>query len=569
MLGEGWLRGPTGQSLGRNQPITMANDPQAKSDMNVEQLTCRVPLDHNGSDGRLFGNRHTPSVGRARPSRSATLRRAFCLWAAAMLAGVSALGSNSSSASYGVIVAWDPNPELEVQGYQLSVGSCAGVYTNCIDTGKATQVAIFGFPKGSPRTFVAKAYAAGGLQSPPSQELATTTQRLLVVDSTAGVANLGQTSVANGYSTGLNLDIDWAANPSSNAVVYRLYYGLSSGSLTESVELGDATRVTLVGLKAGTDYYFSARAYDANNAESALPTSAAYKTPTSLVAEVPRMSLSGAWPAFPPQLATQNPPMPPLPPPPPTTTSGGIIVAGSGSGTSSSTTSGSGTAVVNQPGDVESALVGMPPRVVMNRSTGRPSLTIVGTVGASYEIQVLSNGLGSMKWTTITNLAITTRLSSVSDEGVPEVLTRAFRPGSLSYEIPEVHAGPGKFYRVVMKDSYPLLADRNLRAAGVPTRLVAVRLPGIDAHVVCYVPQLSVAIDFANDRQVARILPCGADLRQIADKVAGGLSMNWTSASEFTYAQGASSVVATVVKTDGLEDQSVPVRAGNRIKIDF
>lgn len=547
----------------------MANDQQADPDMKVEQRTCRASLSSSYPRPieRSVSPRTARWVGCLLPQQLGFSRNALGLMLAALLGSSPAWGSRP--ASYGVIVAWDANPEPEVQGYQLSVGGCSGVYTNCIDTGKATQVAVFGFGKDSARTFVAKAYAAGGLQSPPSTELATTARRLLAVDSTAGASSLGQTSVADGFSTGLSLDIDWIANPSSNTVAYRLFYGLAGSATTESVDLGVETRVTLVGLKAGTDYFFSARAYDVNNAESVLPTSAAYKTSASLVAGVPRLSLSGDWPAFPPQLATQNPPLPPLPPPPPPTTSGSIIVAGSGTGTGTTSTTGSGTTVSNSSGDVESALVGMPPRVVMNRSTGRPSLTIVGTVGAGYEIQVLSNGLGSMKWTTITNLAIASRLSSVSDDGVPEILTRAFRPGSLSYEIPEIFAGPGKFYRVVMKESYPLLADRNLRAAGMVTRLVAVRLPGIDAHVVCYVPQLSVAIDFASDRQAARILSCGGDLREIADKVAGGLSMNWTSASEFTYAQGASTVVATVVKTDGLEDQSVPVRAGNRIKIDF
>ena len=56
----------------------------------------------------------------------------------------------------------------------------------------------------------------------------------------------------------------------SDLAGYRIYYGTSSGSYTESVTISDpsATTYTLQNLSAST-YYFVLRAYDTTNAESA------------------------------------------------------------------------------------------------------------------------------------------------------------------------------------------------------------------------------------------------------------------------------------------------------------
>jgi len=99
-------------------------------------------------------------------------------------------------------------------------------------------------------------------------------------------------------------------------------------------------------------------------------------------------------------------------------------------------------------------------------------------------------------------------------------------------------------------DDYSLLADKVLRKHGFTTKLVAVRMPGLLTHVVCYVVEEKVYLDFNNRVYLSRTERSDADLRTIAQKVARSFEANWTSVSEFTYQDGAKRLVQTVAKTD-------------------
>jgi hypothetical protein len=117
-------------------------------------------------------------------------------------------------------------------------------------------------------------------------------------------------------------------------------------------------------------------------------------------------------------------------------------------------------------------------------------------------------------------------------------------------------------------DDYAILADTVLRPKGYETRLIHVRMPGMVAHVVCYVTQEKGYLDFNNRVYLNRIARSGPSIREIATKVARSLSANWTSASEFTYTQGLKRIVATVVKTDPPENDPVPGKPGGKVKSD-
>ncbi|MEW6303401.1 MAG: transglutaminase domain-containing protein [Verrucomicrobiota bacterium] len=123
-------------------------------------------------------------------------------------------------------------------------------------------------------------------------------------------------------------------------------------------------------------------------------------------------------------------------------------------------------------------------------------------------------------------------------------------------------------------DDYAVLADVVLRKHGYTTKLVAVRMPGLVAHAVCYVLQEREYLDFNNRVYLSRTVKCDPELDQIARKVAKSFDANWTSVSEFTYTNGVKYLVRTVAKTDQYarpEEAAPPAEkpAKPKIVIDF
>jgi soluble cytochrome b562 len=122
-------------------------------------------------------------------------------------------------------------------------------------------------------------------------------------------------------------------------------------------------------------------------------------------------------------------------------------------------------------------------------------------------------------------------------------------------------------------DDYAILADTVLRKHGFKTRLISVRMPGLLTHVVCYVEEDKLYLDFNNRVYLSRTQKSDPDLREIAKKVAKSFEANWTSVSEFTYRDGAKELIKTVSKTDAYGEVEEPkkenVAPAKRIVIDF
>ncbi|MCP4254348.1 MAG: fibronectin type III domain-containing protein [Candidatus Scalindua sp.] len=62
--------------------------------------------------------------------------------------------------------------------------------------------------------------------------------------------------------------LTWDANTESDLSGYRLYYGTSSGSYSNNIDVGNKTSHSLFGLKSGQTYYIVTRAYDSSGNES-------------------------------------------------------------------------------------------------------------------------------------------------------------------------------------------------------------------------------------------------------------------------------------------------------------
>ncbi len=99
-------------------------------------------------------------------------------------------------------------------------------------------------------------------------------------------------------------------------------------------------------------------------------------------------------------------------------------------------------------------------------------------------------------------------------------------------------------------DDYAVVADLVLPRHGLTTRLVHVRLAGLVAHVVCFVMEDRLYLDYNNRVYLVKTEKSAPNLREVAGKVAKSFSANWTSASEFTYSNGVKRVVRTVAKVD-------------------
>jgi hypothetical protein len=102
-------------------------------------------------------------------------------------------------------------------------------------------------------------------------------------------------------------------------------------------------------------------------------------------------------------------------------------------------------------------------------------------------------------------------------------------------------------------DDYAVLADFVLKKHGLDTRLVHVRLAGRVAHAVCYVTENRAYLDYNNRKFFLTLARSGADLRDIATRVAASLSANWTTASEFTYSYATHRkiMISTLAQTGG------------------
>ena len=70
-----------------------------------------------------------------------------------------------------VTVAWDPNPEPTVAGYNMYYGTSSGRYTNSVDVGSATRCTISALQEGVTYYLAVTAYDSAGNQSGYSDEI--------------------------------------------------------------------------------------------------------------------------------------------------------------------------------------------------------------------------------------------------------------------------------------------------------------------------------------------------------------------------------------------------------------
>lgn len=343
-------------------------------------------------------------------------------------------------------------------------------------------------------------------------------------------------------------DITLAWNPASggNITNYMVYWGTASGVYLFGAPAGTQTSLNVTGLAPGAVYYFAVNAVANDGTESAYSNEVIYTNGAGSM-------------------------MPPLPG---GTNAGGTNFAGGGTGGSSGSGGsggGAGSGFVsgtNTPGEI--SVMGVPPVLGLSfNASHHPVLNVTGVLGATFVLQSSSNASGQSAWNILTNLTMT-NATGPTNQNSTSIVNLAFAPAAQTYEVVDTAPPTGEFFQVMMPYDYMVLAGANLSGQGYPSRLVLVRMPGVSADDVCYVAAQSSFLFFDATNGAFAVQSSQGTIRQIATTLSTSLGQNWTSASEFTYSNGVSSILATVVETEpSSSDPVVAAASAPSIQIDF
>jgi hypothetical protein len=158
--------------------------------------------------------------------------------ASAALLSLIALSASASA----LTLQWDPNPETNIDHYQLSYGTSSGSYTNNVPAGANTSVAVTGLNEGTTYYFVVTAFNTSGQQSAPSAEISylvpatipPPTQTFNSWTSSAGLSGAAADPLATPHNDGVPNLLKYAFNLDGSGPDTRV---LTAGSGTEGLPL--------------------------------------------------------------------------------------------------------------------------------------------------------------------------------------------------------------------------------------------------------------------------------------------------------------------------------------------
>jgi hypothetical protein len=100
-------------------------------------------------------------------------------------------------------------------------------------------------------------------------------RRVNAIIATIFIALIGASSIVYAQTPRLQ----WDASPSANVAGYIVYYGVTSGALANSVDVGNSTQWVLDGLEPGLTYYFNVKAYNTSGLLSSPAVQVSYDVP--------------------------------------------------------------------------------------------------------------------------------------------------------------------------------------------------------------------------------------------------------------------------------------------------
>lgn len=140
-------------------------------------------------------------------------------------------------------------------GYKVKYGTSSGSYGSPVDVSNVTSYQVTGLTNGTPYYFVVTAYNAGG-ESSVSNEISVTPQ-----NPAPSAPALNSVTPGDQAAT-----LSWGAV--SGATSYKVKYGTSTGTYTQTITAGNVTSYQVINLTNATIYYFVVTAVNANGESS-------------------------------------------------------------------------------------------------------------------------------------------------------------------------------------------------------------------------------------------------------------------------------------------------------------
>ena len=379
---------------------------------------------------------------------------------------------------------------------------------------------------------------------------------------------------AQGFAAKSDVTLAW--NPVQGVAItnYTVFWGTNSGVYILQANAGTQTSLAVTNLSSNTVYYLAASATAQDGTQSPFSSEVIYTNSPATPSPVLPVTNGTAGGG------TTN-----------ITNSSGSGSSGTNSGSGSSgTNSGSGSSGTNSGGGSsgtnsgggssgtnsgsgstgEVSIPGIPPALTLSFGNNQPMLAVLGTMGSTLAIQSSTNPANPDSWNTITNLAMTNPAAGApTNPGSPSVINLAFVPAAQNYQVLDTVPPACEFYQAVMPYDYMVLADSVLSGQGYPSRLLLVRMPGILSDDVCYVTAPESFICYDTTNQAFGLESSGPAIRQIAITLSTSLGQNWTSASEFSYSNGVTTILATVVEADPASTDPAAAASTPSIQIDF
>jgi len=132
------------------------------------------------------------------------------------------------AAASSVKLAWNPNPEPNIVNYRLSYGTGSRSYSQSVDSGTATTVAVSGLEQGKTYYFSVRAINDKGFQSEPSAEVSHYVE-IPAPANQAPVAN--DQTVTTDEDTAVAITLS-ASDADGDALTYTIVSGPTMGSLS-------------------------------------------------------------------------------------------------------------------------------------------------------------------------------------------------------------------------------------------------------------------------------------------------------------------------------------------------
>ena len=186
-----------------------------------------------------------------------------------------------------VTLAWDPDSGDNIAGYNVYYGPGSLTYTNMFQFGDVAQVTVTNLCPGATYYFAITSVDAAGAESGYSAELIYAVPRVLAT------LQLRVTSTGQAIPDARNLTLAWDPDPGDNIAGYNVYYGLSSLTYANVIQVGDLTQVTVTNLCPGTTYYFAITSVDGSGAESGYSAELIYTLPLALATLQLRVTPTG------------------------------------------------------------------------------------------------------------------------------------------------------------------------------------------------------------------------------------------------------------------------------------